>query len=213
MNRFAFQLTGTGAAVLIVGLFGGWVISRQIFCPLAAISATASRISGTNLTERIDPDPLDTELTELATVLNEAFDRLQAAFDRQARFTADASHELRTLLAVIRTQAELALLRPRTADEYRIAVETCLRAAERMTDLVERLLMLARVDAGAALKREPVNLDKVVADVVAQHAPLAAEKGVTVRPTLAPAIDFDSVTGQGTTFRVRLPRLYANPVR
>jgi len=210
MRTFAWQLAGTGAAVLVLGLAGGWLISRRVLRPVAAISATASKISADNLSERIDADVLDAELVDLARVLNEAFDRLQAAFDRQTRFTADASHELRTPLAVLRSQAELALSRPRSADEYRKAVEACLRAAERMTGLIERLLALARADAGhAALHREPVDLGRVVAETAAQFGPLAEQKGVTLTVAAVPAV----VTGDAAALGQVVANLVANAIQ
>ena len=109
LNRFAWQLTAAGVAVLAIGLAGGWLASVRILRPIADISATASAISATNLSERINTATVDRELEGLARVLNATFDGLEAAFDRQARFTADASHELRTPLAVLRSQAQLAL--------------------------------------------------------------------------------------------------------
>jgi heavy metal sensor kinase len=186
---FAWQLAGAGAVVLAVGLAGGWLISNRILRPLAAISATASAISATNLTGRIDPAAVDRELAELAGVLNAMFDRLEAAFERQARFTADASHELRTPLAILRSHAELALSRPRDAAEYREALEACLRASGRMAALVDGLLTLARADAGKLdLRREPVDLEKVIDDCVRLLAPLGQDKAITVVATLQPAV-------------------------
>jgi heavy metal sensor kinase len=210
LTTFAWQLAGTGAAVLAVGLAGGWVISSRIFRPVSAIAATASRMSAANLSERIDAGQLDVELVGLATVLNGAFDRLEAAFDRQARFTADASHELRTPLAVIRSQAELTLSRPRSSEEYREAIEACLRSAERMTDLVERLLTLARADAGwPGLRREPVPLDRVVAGAVAQLAQAAEDKKVTVAEELGPI----TVTGDPAALAQVAVNLIANAIQ
>src|SRR5262249_46143957 len=157
---------------------GGWLISARILRPVAAISATASAISATNLSQRLDPQAVDRELAELAGVLNAMFDRLEAAFERQARFTADASHELRRPLAVLRSHAELALSRPRSAEEYRQTLETCLRAEGRMTALVEGLLTLARADAGKLdLLRQPVDLRQVTEESVALFRPLAEGKG------------------------------------
>lgn len=185
---FAWQLAGTGAAVLAVGLTGGWLISRRIFRPVDAIAAAASRISAANLAERIDTASLDAELVGLGAVLNETFGRLEESFERQARFTADASHELRTPLAILRSEAELALSRPRPADEYREAFESCLKAVGRMTGLVERLLTLARADAGrSGFKRGPVALDRVVGEVLSQLAPAATAKGVAVEVELSPS--------------------------
>ena len=115
--------------MLVVGLAGGWIISRSITRPIAAISRTASAISASNLSKRIDTGALDRELVGLAAVLNDTFARLEAAFVRQSRFTSDASHELRTPLAVLRSHVELALARPRSAEEYRETLDACLRAA------------------------------------------------------------------------------------
>jgi heavy metal sensor kinase len=164
------------------------VVSARILNPVAAISATASAISATNLSGRIDEGTVDRELAGLAGVLNAMFDRLEAAFERQARFTADASHELRTPLAILRGSAELALARPRSAAEYQETVAACLRAAERMTRLVEGLLTLARADAGKLdLQQEAVDLRAVVEEQVDLVAPLARGKGVSLTANLAPA--------------------------
>ncbi len=185
---FGWQLAGTGVVVLAVGLTGVWMISRRIVGPVNAIAAAASRISAENLSERIDTVSLDAELVGLGRVLNDTFGRLEAAFARQAQFTADASHELRTPLSVVRSRAELALARPRGPEEYRDALASCLAAAERMTGLVERLLILARADAGwPGMKRAPVELDRVVAEVIGQLASVAADKKITVEQDIAPA--------------------------
>ena len=121
-------------------------------------------------------------------MLNGTFDRLEAAFDRQARFTADASHELRTPLAIIRSQAELALLRERSPEDYKTALESCHNSAVRMSDLVDRLLALARADAGwPGLVREPLAFDRLVADVVEQLRPLAEKKELSLKARVKPA--------------------------
>jgi two-component system OmpR family sensor kinase len=207
---FAWQLVGAGAVVLAVGLAGGWVVSGRILRPVAAITATASAISATNLSERIDVAGVDVELAELARVLNATFDRLEAAFERQARFTADASHELRTPLAILRSHAELALNRPRSAEEYRAAVETGLRAAQRMTALVEGLLTLARADAGKLdLRREPVDLRRMVEESVALFRPLAEERDVSLAASLDPA----EVTGDPVWLAQVVTNLLSNAVQ
>jgi heavy metal sensor kinase len=187
LRAFVWQLGGVGAVVLTVGLAGGWLISARILRPVAAIAATASSISATNLSDRIDPRTVDRELADLAGVLNAMFDRLEAAFERQARFTADASHELRTPLAILRSHTELALSRPRSAAEYRATVEAGLRAATRMTGLVEGLLTLARADAGKLdLRRQAVDLTSVVEECVSLCRALAGNKGITLSTHLGP---------------------------
>jgi len=210
LTRFAWQLGAAGVAVLAIGLAGGWLASARILRPVAGISATASAISATNLSERIDVATVDRELEGLARVLNATFDRLEGAFDRQTRFTSDASHELRTPLTVLRSQAQLALSRPRSADEYRKAIEESLRAAERMSSLVDGLLTLARADAGKLdLRREPVDLKGVTADVVSQLRPLADGLGITVAAALVPV----SVPGDPARLGQVVTNLVANAIR
>ena len=99
-----------GAVVLTIGLLGelDWFFHLRLLRPIRKISATAAAISATNLSQRIDPSAVESELVVLAEVLNATFDRLQSAFERQACFTADASHELRTPLSILRMHVELA---------------------------------------------------------------------------------------------------------
>jgi heavy metal sensor kinase len=178
----AGQLAAIGVGVLAFGLAGGWVLAGRAVRPLARMSATAASISAHNLTGRIDLAGVDRELADLGGILNAMFARLQTAFERQARFTADASHELRTPLAVIHSHAELALARPRSAEEYREALETSLRAARRMRNLVEGLLTLARADAGnLAPQRQAIDLGALVEETAELLGPLAARRGVAVR--------------------------------
>ena len=158
LARLAWQIALTGAGVLAVGLAGGWFLSRGVIRPIETMSQAASAISVANLTQRIDVREMDSELGGLARILNDAFGRLEAAFRQQSRFTADASHELRTPLSIIHTHLELALTKPRSAEEYREAIETCLRASQRMKTLVDGLLTLARADAGK-LELEPQKVD------------------------------------------------------
>lgn len=210
LRTFALQLAATGLGVLAVGLTGGWWIARRIVRPIRAIADTASRISATHLSERIDDTRVDAELADLARVLNDTFERLEQAFERQARFTADASHELRTPLTVIRSQAELALSRVREPVEYQEALRTCLRAAARMTDLVDGLLTLARADAGlAGTRRVRLEWHRVVADAVDLCRPLADERKVRVTTKLDPA----AVVGDAPALARVVANLVANGVQ
>jgi heavy metal sensor kinase len=210
LRRFAWQLAAAGVAVLAIGLAGGWLASARILRPIAAISTTASAISATNLSERIDTAKVDHELEDLARVLNETFARLEAAFDRQARFTADASHELRTPLTVLRSQTQLALSRERSAEDYRKTIEECLLATDRMTALVEGLLTLARADAGKLdLRHERVDMKRVTAGAVARLRPLAEELGIAVETKLAAA----EVGGDPTRLGQVVTNLVANAIR
>jgi heavy metal sensor kinase len=201
-----------GGVALSIGLFGGWLISARVLQPLAAISSAASSISATNLSRRIDCSQIDRELTDLADVLNQMFERLQSAFERQARFTADASHELRTPLSILYTNLQLALSRPRTEAEYRETIESGLRAAARMRSLIDGLLMLARADAGRLdIPWQPVDLNEIAAEVVEQFASLAERAQVHLLAERAPQSVF--VTGEASMLARIAANLVSNAIR
>jgi signal transduction histidine kinase len=188
MRRLALMLILAGTSVLLLGLAGGWWVSTQAIRPIDKISATATKISAGDLSQRINSTGMTTELRLLVTVLNSTFSRLEAAFANQARFTADASHELRTPVAVILAQAQSALSRGRSAPEYREALEACQRAAQRMRHLTESLLQLARLDAGQEeLQRSPFDLATVTAECVQLLRPLAAERNIQLVCEITPA--------------------------
>lgn len=177
LRQLACLLTTTGAGVLGVGLVGGWLISNRVVRPIAAMSETAEAISASNLSQRIDVAETDSELGQLGQVLNAMFDRLEAAFQRQVRFTADASHELRTPVSIVLAGTELALTKNRSAEEYRETIETCHRAAKRMRCLVDSLLTLAWIDSGElVLRQERFDLGAVATECADLLRPLAAEK-------------------------------------
>ncbi|HEX3131251.1 MAG TPA: ATP-binding protein [Thermoanaerobaculia bacterium] len=189
VRHLVWILAGTGLGVLLMGLAGGWLLVDRALRPIATMSATAEAVSGSNLSHRIDLKETESELGPLARVLNRMLDRLEAAFEQQKSFTADASHELRTPLAVICSQAELALARERTGEEYRQALATCAKAAQRMRSLVDDLLVLARADAGMlSLQAAPFDLRACVEECAEMIRPLAAERGVAVGLDLEPVV-------------------------
>ena len=182
LRRLFWWLLATGLGIVGLGLTWAWLLSRRILAPIEQMSGTAERISASNLSERIDESTIKSELGRLAQILNRMFGRLQASFERQARFTADASHELRTPTSVVLAQSELALAKPRSPEEYREALGACYRAAKRMESLVDGLLTLARMDAGQLeLRHEPVDLRELVESSVALLKPLADQKRIELR--------------------------------
>jgi two-component system OmpR family sensor kinase len=182
MRRFVLWLFAAGSAVLILGLAGGWWVASRAIRPIEDISATALKIAGGDLSQRINAADTDSELGRLAAVLNSTFARLEAAFSHQSRFTSDASHELRTPVSVILTQTQTALSRERTGREYRDALEACQRAANRMRRLTESLLELARLDAGQEpMKHERFDLSRVARECVELVRPLADERGLQIQ--------------------------------
>jgi heavy metal sensor kinase len=189
MQRLALWLFTAGASVLAFGLAGGWWVATRAIRPIEDISSTAVKIAGGDLSHRINASDTESELGRLAGVLNSTFARLEAAFANQVRFTADASHELRTPVSVILSQTQTALSRQRGAAEYRETLEACQRAAQRMRKLIESLLELARLDGGQEpMKYERFDLSRVARDCVELVRPLAAERNVEIRCEL-PAVE------------------------
>ena len=147
-RRLGWLLLALVPGVLVIAAAGGWWLSGRALAPVDRMIHDVQQISLTNPGQRLDiPAPGD-ELSRLASTFNEMLARWQKAFGDMARFTADASHELRTPVALTRTTADLALARPRTVDEYRMALGDVLTYSERMSRLVDDLLRLARSDAG-----------------------------------------------------------------
>jgi len=182
--RELWSLAGTMMAVGLTGiaaaLAAGWLFSGRALGPLQRINETARRMAGGDLTARIAVDRLETDLGQVALALNLAFDRQRESIERQRRFSADASHELRTPVSTIIAELDWALMRERTAADYRSSLETCRRAGGRLQALVEGLLTLARADSGELpIRRQEVRLDRIVAEAVDLLRPLAQKRGVT----------------------------------
>jgi hypothetical protein len=151
------------------------------------MTATARKLSEENLHERIALDGPDDELKELADTFDAMLARLEAAFDSQKRFVANASHELRTPLSIIRTEVDVALANPdATPEELRRMGEVVRRATERSDALIDGLLVLARSDRGAAALA-PVDLATLAEEAVAQSAAEAGAAGVEFRTQFEPA--------------------------
>jgi heavy metal sensor kinase len=165
--------------LLLVSTGVGYWMSRKALAPVDALVRTARDISGTNLNRRLQPLKTGDELQRLTDTLNEMLDRIESAFQKITQFTADASHELRTPVSLIRTEAELALRRSRTEAEYEESLRQILREAERTTLLIEQLLELARADSGrGSLIMQPVDLPAVLRSVVCSWQQVAAARNL-----------------------------------
>lgn len=176
---------------LVIGIAcaGGWWLSGRALKPVKDITAAALNISIENLSRRLPVPATGDELADLTEVLNTMLDRLEGAVKTLSQFVADASHEFRTPLSVIRTTAELALRRARSADAYRDSLQEIVLEAERMTVLVEDLLILARSDAGVAeMPLGPLDLSEVLHDVLAEARSLAEFRRIRLRPVLAAVV-------------------------
>ena len=190
-------------ALASVGL--GWVLAGRVLRPIQDMTATARRLSDTNLHERLALEGPDDELKELADTFDGMLGRLESAFESQRRFVANASHELRTPLAIQRTVVDVALADPDASPEDLRTMATAVRdAVDRSEGLIDGLLVLARSQQGAGAT-EPVDLADIAGAALDQAKEEIAGAGLTVRSDLRPA----PVTGN----RVLLERLAANLVQ
>jgi heavy metal sensor kinase len=187
-EQFRSLLIVAAPFLLVCATAGGYFMSRRALAPVRRIIAAAADIGATNLSSRLAVPHTGDELQRLSETLNNMLSRIEDAFQRIAQFTADASHELRTPLAILRTRTELALRRPRSESEYREVLGQLLVGLERSSDLVERLMLLARADSGdRILQQEPVQLDVILRSVCEQGATLCASKCLRFQMDLSAA--------------------------
>jgi two-component system heavy metal sensor histidine kinase CusS len=200
-----------GPLTLAGAVVGGYWLARQALAPVDRMVATAQEITATRLDRRLDaPNPRD-ELGRLASTFNDMFARLQRSFEEVRRFTADAAHELRTPLAVMRTGAEVVLRAPRDPERDGRALEDLLEEIDRLTRLVTQLLFLCREDSGlGAGDPRPVCLDAIVREVGDHMQVVAEERGVLLQ------VDFQnsvSVWGDADRLRQLLFNLLDNAIK
>jgi heavy metal sensor kinase len=174
------SLVAIGAPILLaLAIAGGYLMAGRTLAPVSAITRLAARISDRDLHTRLELDLPDDELGRLARTFDAMLARIESAFERQRRFTGDAAHELRTPLGLMRSQVDVALARPRSADGYRRALENLDEDLERLIRLVNTLLTLARADAGQlSLQVAPFDLADTIALVLEQYGPGADEAQV-----------------------------------
>ncbi len=169
VSVFQRDLLFLAPLLLLLAAAGGYWLSRRALSPVDAIARAARNIGGDNLGARLDQLTSGDELQRLSDTLNEMLARIESAFLRVIQFTADASHELRTPIALIRTEAEISLRKSRGHEEYREALRHILLEAERTTSLMEELLSLARADSGGEnLHLSVLDLNAVIAETASE---------------------------------------------
>jgi heavy metal sensor kinase len=168
--------------LLLAAAGGGYWLSRKALSPVDALVQTARNISGSNLGDRLERLTTGDELQRLSDTLNQMLDRIEEAFRRITQFTADASHELRTPISLIRAEAEIALRKSRSDEQYREALRHILLEAERTSSLVEKLLSLARADSGGeSLSMQQLDLHKMITEVGTEWRPLLSVRNLEFR--------------------------------
>jgi len=187
LHRLVVEYLFALGVMTMIAVGTGWLLAGRALRPLREITATARRVSGENLGERIALSAPADELKELADTFDGMLGRLDAAFASQRHFVANASHELRTPLAIMRTEVDVALADPGAeVEELRAMGEAVRETVDRCERLIESLLVLARSEAAAG-REEAVDLAPLAGDCITDLRARAEDAGVTIRTELEPA--------------------------
>jgi signal transduction histidine kinase len=203
-----------GSCIVLVAMVGlsvllGWLVAGRVLRPLRVMTTTTRQISERNLHERLALTGPEDELKGLGDTIDGLLARLEAAFDSQRRFVANASHELRTPLMVSQTLLQVALADPAiTLDSLRAACQEVIDAGKDQAQLIDALLALARSQRGLD-HREPVDLTAVVNDALNTHEPSAAARGLQIDATL----DNATVSGDARLIHRLVSNLIDNAIR
>jgi heavy metal sensor kinase len=188
-----------------------WSLARRALAPVVEVTSLAREIEATQLSRRLPVPRVKDEIGRLVETFNQMIARLESSFEAMKRFTADASHELRSPLANVKSTVELALARPREADDYRAALSSVGEEAERLRRIVEDLLLLARADSGRLpFEKEPVRLDVLGEEVAESFGQRALESGVRLEADVEPGV---VVSGDERWLRQLVQNLVENAVR
>jgi len=181
LSRYRFWFWAILLATSVLFPLVGYRTARHGIRPVEEIAATARSITSTNLRERIRAEGYPSELATLAGTFNEMLDRLEESFERISRFSADIAHDLRTPVNNIRGEAEVALVRARTVDEYRDVLESSLEESVRLSDLIGDLLFLARAESPLTyLRREQVDVSELLRAVREYYEATASNGGISL---------------------------------
>ena len=211
LRRLLTGLYIASPLALLVSLMGGWFLAGRALRPVHAITQAARRITAGDWSQRIQTPHSNDEIGQLASTFNDMIGRLEVSFKQIRQFSADASHELRTPLTITKGETELALRRPRQAEDYRVVLESNLEEIDRMSRIVDELLFLSRADLGEIkLKMVPVQLDDLFREIHQQAAVLGKERQIqTVLTRVEPVV----VEGDDLRLRELLLNLVDNAVK
>ncbi|RMH59931.1 MAG: sensor histidine kinase [Zetaproteobacteria bacterium] len=203
--RLLFIIGGLlGLLMMSLSAAAGYFMAKKALDPIQEITSTARAVAAGDLSRRLESKSQDKELRILVNVLNKMFADLEASFRAQRRFTADASHELRLPLTILKGEIEVALRHPRSREEYEHILRQQLETVERMQRIVNDLLTLARADAGQLdLVQEPVDLSLLLREVGQQHLILFASQHITLDMDITDGME---VIGDGA----HLERVFMN---
>lgn len=206
LHRLLRELLLAGPLALLLASFAGYGLAAAALRPVEAMRRRAEDVSA-HTPGRLPVPAGGDEISRLATTLNDMLGRLEAAFEHERQFVSNASHELRTPLAMLRTELDLALRRPRTQAELEEALRSAAHETNRLSELAEDLLLIARVDQGALpMRKERLDVEELFDAVAARFTRVAEDDGRTIeiRPTAA------AVVGDRTRVEQALANLVEN---
>lgn len=211
-KRIRNYLLALGGGAFALGILGCVWLVRLGLAPLRRLSESVSRITEKDFRLHYDSKHIPSEVTPIVERLKQTLEQLKRAFAREKQATADLSHDLRTPVAALLTTIDFSLRKPRTTEEYRETLEDCRICGQQMNQIVEKLLSLARLDAGVAnLQSQKVDVKALAQECVAMIKPVAENRGLTVS-ILAEEIDA-SVRADATKLREVLNNLLQNAVQ
>lgn len=196
LRRLFSLMVWSMPVAFIVSVLAGWFLARRSLRPVDEITKSARRITARNLGQRLPVPASNDEIARLTDTLNDMIARLETSFDRIRQFTSDASHELKTPLAILMGELEVALRRPLTEAEVQETLRSCLEEVERLTKVVQGLLELSRADTGQlVIEFRPVRFSTLVENIADDVIILADQRHITVIASVEPniAVDGDAV--------------------
>jgi two-component system heavy metal sensor histidine kinase CusS len=180
-RRFGFILAGVIAAGIVASVVVARSVTKRGLGPLVEMTHSLERVGPTRLHERVPPAGWPRELQPLVVAFDEMLDRLEDSFTRLSQFSADLAHELRTPVANLRGEAEVALRRPRTPEEYRAVIESNVAECERLSGIIDNLLFLARAEAAdRTVQRATFDGCSAVTKIADYYATLAEERNIVI---------------------------------
>tara|TARA_R110002126_G_scaffold169359_9_gene318326 strand:- start:1388 stop:2815 length:1428 start_codon:yes stop_codon:yes gene_type:complete len=196
---------------VIFSILGGYWLSRKALSPVSEITKTVKSISSVGLNTRIPVNyQVRDELTELTETFNIMLNRLQKGFEREKRFTSDAAHELMTPLSSLRSEAEIALRKQRPKEEYQKTIEHMLDEVLRISEMVQLLLQLSRIESVQISQPVPVNISRIIETISEQKKEIAKSKNIEINVQCVPDL---YVKAEGTYIEEIIINLLDNAVK
>ncbi|MBU3698400.1 MAG: HAMP domain-containing protein [Candidatus Kapabacteria bacterium] len=207
---FSLLLYGMPLALVVSGILG-WFIARSSLKSVDDITQSARSITASNLQLRLPKSPNNDEIARLIDTLNDMIARLEQSFAQVRQFTSDASHELKTPLAILMGELGVALRRPMTAQEYQSTLASCLEEVERLANVVQGLLEISRAESGqVTIERKPLSLSGLVGDICDDMLLMAESKHVGFTTDIAPDV---KIVGDKTRLHQAVLNIVENAIK